>query len=284
MKIRGVLRDALRQKSVGIIEELPEKGLAKYGKPAGIVACIVPDDESGPHSGRQRDLRDQSARRRHLLAAPALEEDLVRNGPADARGAGTRGRARRHPAMPDQGQYPDVAGADGTRRPRPRHRWPADGPRRLRLGHARVWRRRRQLDDGHRRDCQHRGSGAQHAAFEDLRLRLRLFCRRQSDHRGEHLRQAAGAVADRGRLSRQRRRKGGAAPRDVGRRRASSARHRRHLAAAARAGSRYHDSRRSQIHHRARRRHRQGAPLLQREADDAARRSTSTAASIRRSR
>jgi sulfoacetaldehyde dehydrogenase len=42
MKIRGVLRDALRQKSVGIIEEIPEKGIVKYGKPAGVVACIVP--------------------------------------------------------------------------------------------------------------------------------------------------------------------------------------------------------------------------------------------------
>ncbi len=42
MKIRGILRDALRQKSVGIIEELPEKGIVKYGKPAGVVACIVP--------------------------------------------------------------------------------------------------------------------------------------------------------------------------------------------------------------------------------------------------
>lgn len=42
MKIRGVLRDALRQPSVGIIEEDPEKGLVKYGKPAGIIGCIVP--------------------------------------------------------------------------------------------------------------------------------------------------------------------------------------------------------------------------------------------------
>ena len=42
MKIRGVLRDALRQKSVGVIEELPEKGIRKYGKPVGIIACIVP--------------------------------------------------------------------------------------------------------------------------------------------------------------------------------------------------------------------------------------------------
>lgn len=41
-KIRGVLRDALRQKSVGIVEELPEKGIVKYGKPAGIIASLVP--------------------------------------------------------------------------------------------------------------------------------------------------------------------------------------------------------------------------------------------------
>ena len=42
MKIRGVLRDALRQKSVGIIEEIPEKGIIKYAKPVGIIAGIVP--------------------------------------------------------------------------------------------------------------------------------------------------------------------------------------------------------------------------------------------------
>jgi sulfoacetaldehyde dehydrogenase len=41
-KILGVLRDALRQKSVGVIEELPEKGIVKYGKPAGVIASLVP--------------------------------------------------------------------------------------------------------------------------------------------------------------------------------------------------------------------------------------------------
>ncbi|HZG17316.1 MAG TPA: aldehyde dehydrogenase family protein [Candidatus Bathyarchaeia archaeon] len=41
-KIRGILRDALRQKSVGIIEEIPEKGIVKYVKPVGIIASIVP--------------------------------------------------------------------------------------------------------------------------------------------------------------------------------------------------------------------------------------------------
>jgi sulfoacetaldehyde dehydrogenase len=41
-KIRGVLRDALRQKSVGIIEEIPEKGIVKYAKPVGLIGCLVP--------------------------------------------------------------------------------------------------------------------------------------------------------------------------------------------------------------------------------------------------
>ncbi|MCB9958272.1 MAG: aldehyde dehydrogenase family protein [Rhodospirillaceae bacterium] len=41
-KIMGVLRDALRQKSVGVIEEDPEKGLVKYGKPAGVIASLIP--------------------------------------------------------------------------------------------------------------------------------------------------------------------------------------------------------------------------------------------------
>ena len=41
-KVLGVLRDALRQKSIGIIEELPEKGIVKYAKPAGVIASLIP--------------------------------------------------------------------------------------------------------------------------------------------------------------------------------------------------------------------------------------------------
>ena len=41
-KIKGILRDALRQKSVGIVEEIPEKGLVKYAKPVGVIAALVP--------------------------------------------------------------------------------------------------------------------------------------------------------------------------------------------------------------------------------------------------
>jgi sulfoacetaldehyde dehydrogenase len=41
-KVLGILRDALRQKSVGIIEEIPDKGIVKYAKPAGVIASLIP--------------------------------------------------------------------------------------------------------------------------------------------------------------------------------------------------------------------------------------------------
>jgi sulfoacetaldehyde dehydrogenase len=41
-KILGILRDALRTRSVGIIEEIPGKGIVKYAKPAGVVAGLLP--------------------------------------------------------------------------------------------------------------------------------------------------------------------------------------------------------------------------------------------------
>ena len=41
-KTFGCLRDLMRVKTVGIIEELPEKGLVKYAKPVGVVAAIAP--------------------------------------------------------------------------------------------------------------------------------------------------------------------------------------------------------------------------------------------------
>ena len=41
-KVMGILRDVLRQKSVGVIEELPERGIVKYAKPVGLIASLVP--------------------------------------------------------------------------------------------------------------------------------------------------------------------------------------------------------------------------------------------------
>src|SRR5947207_1666901 len=41
-KVLGILRDALRQKSIGVIEEIPDKGIVKYAKPAGVIASLIP--------------------------------------------------------------------------------------------------------------------------------------------------------------------------------------------------------------------------------------------------
>ncbi|MEZ5934458.1 MAG: aldehyde dehydrogenase family protein [Alphaproteobacteria bacterium] len=41
-KTFGTLRDLMRVRTTGVIEELPELGLVKYGKPIGVVAAITP--------------------------------------------------------------------------------------------------------------------------------------------------------------------------------------------------------------------------------------------------
>jgi sulfoacetaldehyde dehydrogenase len=41
-KVLGILRDALRQKSIGIIEEIPGQAIVKYAKPAGVIASLIP--------------------------------------------------------------------------------------------------------------------------------------------------------------------------------------------------------------------------------------------------
>lgn len=41
-KVLGILRDALRQKSIGVIEEIPDRGIVKYAKPAGVITALIP--------------------------------------------------------------------------------------------------------------------------------------------------------------------------------------------------------------------------------------------------
>ena len=90
-KVLGILRDALRQKSMGVIEEIPEKGIVKYAKPAGVICSLIPVTSPVHHADRHRDLRDQVQGRGDLLAAPIQQEDDERNRPVDARRAqGTR--------------------------------------------------------------------------------------------------------------------------------------------------------------------------------------------------
>jgi sulfoacetaldehyde dehydrogenase len=46
-KTFGTLRDLLRVKSVGIIEEDPKRGIVKYAKPVGVVCAITPSTNPG---------------------------------------------------------------------------------------------------------------------------------------------------------------------------------------------------------------------------------------------
>ncbi len=41
-KTFGTLRDLLRAKSTGIVEEIPDKGIVKWAKPVGVVAAVTP--------------------------------------------------------------------------------------------------------------------------------------------------------------------------------------------------------------------------------------------------
>ena len=68
-KVYGILRDALRTKSVGIIEENAEKGIVKYAKPAGVIAGLLPCHESAGDDGQHGHQRGEVQGRRHLLAA-----------------------------------------------------------------------------------------------------------------------------------------------------------------------------------------------------------------------
>lgn len=44
-KVPGVLYDLKNQKSVGIIEEMPEKGIVKVAKPVGVVGALIPSTQ-----------------------------------------------------------------------------------------------------------------------------------------------------------------------------------------------------------------------------------------------
>ena len=46
-KLHGILRDALRARSMGIVEEDRAQGLVKYAKPVGVIASLVPVTNAG---------------------------------------------------------------------------------------------------------------------------------------------------------------------------------------------------------------------------------------------
>jgi acyl-CoA reductase-like NAD-dependent aldehyde dehydrogenase len=96
-KVLGILRDALRQKSIGVIEEIPEKGLVKYAKPAGVIASLIPVTSPyitpigiaiyaikcrdavifSPHPGSRRTTNEVVRLMRDALARQGATEDIL---------------------------------------------------------------------------------------------------------------------------------------------------------------------------------------------------------------
>src|SRR5437870_9328133 len=98
-KVLGILRDALRQKSMGIIEEIPEKGIVKYAKPAGVIASLIPVTSPyitpigiaiyaikckdavvfSPHPGSRKTTNETVRVMRAALRAQGAPEDLLQS-------------------------------------------------------------------------------------------------------------------------------------------------------------------------------------------------------------
>ena len=96
-KVLGILRDALRQKSIGIIEEIPERAIVKYAKPAGVIASLIPVTSPyvtpigiaiyaikckdavifSPHPASQRTTNDTVRVMRAALRAAGAPDDLL---------------------------------------------------------------------------------------------------------------------------------------------------------------------------------------------------------------
>ena len=80
-KVLGILRDALRQKSMGIIEEDPGARHRQVRQAGRRDRLADPGDQPVRHAGQHRHLRDQVQGRGDLLAAPVEPEHDERDGP-----------------------------------------------------------------------------------------------------------------------------------------------------------------------------------------------------------
>ena len=112
-KIHGILRDALRTKSVGVIEEDPAKGLVKYAKPAGVIASIVPmtNPELTPPGTAIYAIKARDAV--IFCGAPAHQGNHERDGAHHARGHGAGGCPGRRLPVRRAAVDPAVPGAHG---------------------------------------------------------------------------------------------------------------------------------------------------------------------------
>ena len=150
-KTFGTLRDLLRAKSVGVIEEDPAKGIVKYAKPMGVIAAVTPSTNPGatPVNKAMMAVKGRNA----VIIAPSpagysttartvelMRQELEAIGlPADL-----------VQILPKPVTKEIDRGADARRRSGGRHRQPGQCPPRLFERHA-CHRRRRGQCAGHDR-------------------------------------------------------------------------------------------------------------------------------------
>ncbi len=85
-KVLGALRDALKGKSVGLIERDEEKGIEKYAKPVGVIGALTPvtNPTATPASNGISILKGRNAAifapHPHAAQATKLAVDMMRNG------------------------------------------------------------------------------------------------------------------------------------------------------------------------------------------------------------
>ena len=202
MKIRGVLRDALRSPSVGVIEEDPEKGLVKYGKPVGVIGCIVPTTNPdltpagnaiyaikardvvvfSPHPRSQHTTFETVRLMREALEAEGAPADILQCITLPSLAASQEIMRRSDLVIATGGQgLVRAAYSSGT---------------------PGVRRRRRQCDGVSGRDRRHCGDSAQLHAVEDVGFRLRLLGGRKRARSVEPLSGDDRGASGRGRLPR----------------------------------------------------------------------------------
>ncbi len=88
-KCRGEYYDVKNQKTVGIVEEIPEKGLVRIVKPVGVIASLVPSTQGELHpvlqainavkqDSRNSDLIQEQKRRQLKLSGYCVTYETIR--------------------------------------------------------------------------------------------------------------------------------------------------------------------------------------------------------------
>ena len=112
-KIKGILRDALRQKSMGIVEEIPEKGLVKYAKPVGVIAALVPTTNPALTPPGMGIYALKAKECRHIFPPSESQEDHFRDREGDAEGVAENRLARRSLCLCRKTLHSPGPGTDG---------------------------------------------------------------------------------------------------------------------------------------------------------------------------